>query len=96
MAIIVTFDLPGVTQGQYDGVIERLTDGGGFRKPSDLPVPGILTHAAGPTADGWHVTDVWESREAFDRFTEVLMPILVEVGIPTDPPRIFEAHNVVS
>ncbi|MFJ9604890.1 hypothetical protein ACIRS1_00865 [Kitasatospora sp. NPDC101176] len=96
MAIIVLFDIPGVTQAQYDAAIYRLTGGKGLHQPSDLPVPGLLSHTAGPTEDGWHVTDVWEARGAFIRFSEVLMPILEEVGIPTVPPRILEAHAVVT
>ncbi|MFD7902253.1 hypothetical protein ACFV4F_00250 [Kitasatospora sp. NPDC059722] len=96
MAIVVTFDIPGVTQAQYDGVIKALTGSTtGFNLPSDLPVAGIVSHVAGPTATGWHVTDVWESREAFDRFAEVLRPILQDVGIPADPPQVFEAYRVV-
>ncbi len=97
MAIVVVFDLPGVTQDQYDAVIKVLTGNVfGFNVQSDLPVSGIVSHVAGPTATGWHVTDVWESRDAFNRFAEVLTPILQDVGIPTDPPpQIFEAHRVV-
>ncbi|MEU9040212.1 MULTISPECIES: hypothetical protein [unclassified Kitasatospora] len=97
MAIVVVFDLPGVTQAQYDAVIKALTGGtSGFNVQSDLPVSGIVSHVAGPTDTGWHVTDVWESRDAFARFSEVLGPILQDVGIPTDtPPQIFEAYRVV-
>ncbi|MFF7991221.1 hypothetical protein ACFZDG_15710 [Kitasatospora xanthocidica] len=97
MAIVVVFDLPGVSQAQYDAVIKALTGStSGFNVPSDLPVSGIVSHVAGPTATGWHVTDVWESQDAFARFAEVLTPILEDVGIPTDrPPQIFEAHRVV-
>src|ERR1700730_371395 len=29
---------------------------------------GIISHAAGPTADGWCVVDVWSSQAQFDRF----------------------------
>ncbi|MEV7024712.1 hypothetical protein [Kitasatospora sp. NPDC093558] len=97
MATVVVFDLPGVTQAQYDAVIKALTGSTtGFYLPSDLPVSGIVSHAAGATSTGWHVTDVWESREAWDRFAAVLTPILQDVGIPTStPPQIFEAHRVV-
>ncbi|MGA5821849.1 hypothetical protein ACPC54_28780 [Kitasatospora sp. NPDC094028] len=97
MALVVVFDIPGVTQAQYDAVIKALTGSTtGFNLPSDLPVAGLVSHVAGPTGTGWHVTDVWESREAFERFAEVLGPILQDVGIPSDPPpQIFEAHRVV-
>ncbi|MBP0448121.1 MULTISPECIES: hypothetical protein [unclassified Kitasatospora] len=96
MAIITTFELAGVSQAQYDEAVDRLTGGAGLNRPSDWPVRGLVLHAAGPTPDGgWHVTDVWESREAFEHFAAVLMPILQEVGIPTTPPLVCEAYNVV-
>ncbi|MFD0276963.1 hypothetical protein ACFVHB_24080 [Kitasatospora sp. NPDC127111] len=97
MAIIAAFDFPEVTQEQYEEAVDRLTGGAGLNAPSDWPVRGLVLHAAGPTPDGgWHVTDVWESREAFEHFAAVLMPILQEVGIPTVPPLICEAYNVVT
>ncbi|MEV6976129.1 hypothetical protein [Kitasatospora sp. NPDC093806] len=98
MAIIVVFDLPEVSREQYEEALDRLTGGTGLNRPSDWPVRGLVLHAAGPTPDGrgWHVTDVWESREAFDHFAAVLMPILQEVGMPTTPPLICEAYNVVT
>ncbi|MET8700666.1 hypothetical protein ACFVUH_00880 [Kitasatospora sp. NPDC058032] len=98
MAIIAVLDLPGVTLEQYEEAVDRLTGGAGLNRPEDWPVRGLLLHAAGPTEDGegWHVTDVWESREAYEHFAAVLMPILREVGVPTAAPLICEAYNVVS
>ncbi|WP_406207017.1 hypothetical protein OH807_33965 [Kitasatospora sp. NBC_01560] len=97
MAIIAAFELPGVGQAQYEEAVDRLTGGAGLNTPSDWPVRGLVLHAAGPTPDGgWHITDVWESREAFEHFAAVLMPILQEVGIPTTPPLICEAHSIVT
>ncbi len=97
MAIIVVFDLPGVTREQYEESVDRLTGGTGLNRSEDWPVRGLLTHAAGPMPEGagWHVTDVWESREAFDHFAAVLLPILREVGMAAGPPMICEAYNVV-
>ncbi|WP_328953965.1 hypothetical protein [Kitasatospora purpeofusca] len=97
MAVIVVFDLPGVSREQYEESVDRLTGGSGLNRPEDWPVRGLLTHAAGPLPDGagWHVTDVWESREAFEHFSAVLLPILREVGMAGGPPLICEAYNVV-
>ncbi len=36
---------------------------------------------------GLHVFDVWESREAFNRFGETLLPVLAEVGADPGQPR---------
>ncbi|MCG6496056.1 hypothetical protein [Kitasatospora sp. A2-31] len=97
MAVIVVFEFPEVTQAQYQESVDRLTGGAGLNSPSDWPVRGLVLHTAGPTpGGGWHVTDVWESRETFDHFAAVLMPIFQEVGIPTTPPMICEAYDVVT
>ena len=61
MAVGMIMTFPGVTQEQYDTVMEQLNLGG--RMP-----PGGMSHAAGPTDEGWRVGDVWESQEAFDTF----------------------------
>jgi hypothetical protein len=51
---------------------------------------------AAPTPNGWFVTDVWESEEAFRRFGEVLMPMLEELGVRDVQPKIYPAFNVVT
>lgn len=97
MSIIMVVDYPGVTQAQYEQVTNNLTGGRGLvKKPSDWPVPGLISHAAGPSPSGWLVTDVWESKEAFQRFGEKLKPLLQEAGIPDSEPAIYEAFNVVT
>jgi hypothetical protein len=46
----------------------------------DAAVDGLLLHLARPTADGFQVIDVWESREAYERGTrEVVGPVSAEV-----------------
>jgi hypothetical protein len=87
-------EIPGGTREQYDEVCARLTGGRSLSSLSDWPVEGILSHAAGPTDDGWCVVDVWESEEAFRRFGEVIVPILQELGVPGEP-RVLPVHNVV-
>ncbi len=63
-----------VTQEQY----ERM--GAGLGKTASGP-DAILIHVCGPTEDGWRIADVWESREAFDRFADRrLIPAMVAVG----------------
>jgi len=97
MAIIVVFDIPGGTQAQYEQVTNNMTSGRGVVKtPSDWPVPGLISHATGPSPTGWFVTDVWETKEAFQRFGEKLAPLLREAGMPEVEPKIYEAFNVVT
>ncbi|GGR53960.1 hypothetical protein [Streptomyces roseolus] len=95
MAIIVTFDFPGAGQELYDTVVERMTNGRGFTRFADLPVVGLVSHAAG-TADGvFRVTEVWESQEALETHAKAFGPILAELGHADVRPTIVPAHNFV-
>jgi hypothetical protein len=92
MAIAVQLHF-AATLAQYDQVIEKM----GFKKGGSGP-PGLISHWVTATADGLQVTDVWESREQFDKFSEAKIgPITQEVGIP-GPPRseFFEVHNYLT
>ncbi len=50
------------------------------------------------TDEGIRVTDVWETREAFDAFAqEKIVPITQEVGIPGPPEmQLFDVHNYLT
>ncbi len=91
MAIAMMYDVPGVTQQQYDQVTEQLR-----RRSVTLPTTGQLLHAAGPIDGGWRTVDVWESQDAADRFfQEHLAPIFAEVGVTTDvQPQVFPVHTL--
>lgn len=65
---------------------------------------GLLLHWAGELDGKWTVTDVWESREAYDRFREErLFPAIRSVsgvdpasgGGPQPTITEFEVHNYV-
>ena len=44
-------------------------------------VEGLLVHLARETADGFQVTEVWESRAQYDRYVDdVLTPVLDELS----------------
>lgn len=94
MPILMVHDSPGATQEQYEQVIASLNGGRGLKSLSDWPVEGILSHTAGPTANGWRVIDVWGSEAAFQRFGEVIGPLLQEMGYPGEP-QIFQLYNFV-
>jgi hypothetical protein len=50
-------------------------------------VDGLLLHLARPTADGFQVTEVWESREEWERANrEVVWPVVAEVLRGQAPP----------
>lgn len=93
MPIMMVQEIPGGTREQYEQVAERLTDNG-FNAPGDWPVEGLLSHVTGPTDTGWIVVDVWESEEAFQRFGEIIGPVLQEIGMGGEP-RMTPVHNFV-
>jgi hypothetical protein len=96
MAVVLVHQGPSLTQEKYDEVVRRFGGGRGrMESPSDWPVEGLLSHAAGQAPSGFRVVDVWESEEAVQRFGDVLMPILQEIGV-TEEPEVYPAHAFVS
>jgi len=96
MPIVAVFESPTLTRETYEKSVEMLTNGKGrVESPSDWPVPGLLSHAAGQGANGFRVVDVWESEEAFERFGEELAPIMEALGIEGEP-DVYAAHTFVS
>ncbi len=82
-------DFPGATKEQYDQVIEKLNLGG-------KTAPGGMFHLASVTEEGVKVFDVWESKEAFDKFlSEKLLPIMQELGIKAGDPQVWPVHNIL-
>jgi hypothetical protein len=69
----------------------------GFR-PGGKGAPGGLFHWVTKTDDGIRITDVWDSKETFDKFAqEKIGPLSQEVGI-AGPPEItfYEVHNYLT
>jgi hypothetical protein len=97
MPIVVVFQTPTLTQEKYEQTVRKLTGGKRSRMESmaDWPVEGLLVHAAGQSAEGFRVVDIWQSEDAFRRFGEKLLPILKEVGVE-GAPEIYQAHAFVS
>jgi hypothetical protein len=87
--IVLAFD--GVGADQYWAVNEQLgikPDGTG-----DWPA-GMLSHAGGPTATGWVVAEVWNSKADQEAFmASRLGAALGAVGLP-DPAQIIESDLV--
>ncbi|MEV0982531.1 hypothetical protein [Streptomyces sp. NPDC049915] len=97
MPIVAVFDMPGMTQAQYEQSVEKVSGRPGpVKSPADWPVPGLISHTAAPTPNGWLVVDVWESEEAFQQFGETIVPILQELGFPEAQPKIYPVFNVVT
>ena len=87
--IVLAFE--GVGSEQYWAVNEKLginQDGTG-----DWPA-GIVSHAGGPTATGWLVTEIWNSKAEQEAFMgSRLGAALAEVGLPA-PSQIIESELV--
>jgi len=89
MAIMMRMDWPDATAEQYDelrNVVNWEQD----------KADGGLFHVAAFDEAGAHITDVWESAEHFQRFTdERLMPGVQKVGIAGEPlVTVLHAHAV--
>jgi hypothetical protein len=88
MAVGVVMEFEG-TLDQYDQVVERM----GLTPGGPTP-PGALFHWVTKTDNGFRVTDVWESREAFEQFAqEQIGPNAGAVGLGPPEPAYFDAHN---
>jgi hypothetical protein len=93
VAVAVQFDFPGASVSQYDQMTEMVG-----LLPGGPAAPQELFHCVMKTDDGLRVFDVWESREAFEKFLqEKLTPIFAEIGV-TSPPEVqfFEVHNYLA
>ena len=90
MPVAVVLDFKDATLEQYDGVVDKM----GFESGGKGP-PGALFHWVTKTDDGIRVTDVWESKEQYEKFAQAeIGPISQEVGVPNPPVlQFFEVHN---
>ena len=89
MAIAMHMHWPGVDADQYD----RLKDHVGWER--EAPQGGIL-HVTSFSPQGAHIVDVWESQEAFQRFSEDRpMPGVQELGIQGEPDvQFYPVHDL--
>lgn len=91
MAVAVQLDFEGASLEVYDQINERI----GLLPGGPPSAPEELFHWVRKTDEGFRVTDVWQSREAFEKFArERLYPVLEEVGV-LHPPTVqfFDVHN---
>ena len=70
----VTVDVPAPVEF-YDAIHATLLE------RTSAQVDGLLVHVARATDDGFQVLEVWESREAYDRYLDaVVLPVLTELS----------------
>ncbi len=88
--IVVIYEMQNMTAEQYDLIDSEL-------RSIEMTKPdGRLSHVSAASENGWYITDIWQSIEQLDKFSEILLPILEKSGIPSAPPRIFQIHNFIT
>ena len=80
MAIVMQMHWPEISLDEYDQARARVDWEGNHPE-------GAIFHVAWMADDGFHVVDVWESGDHFDRFVEDrLMPVVAgELGVTSQP-----------
>jgi hypothetical protein len=93
MAYGLVHHFPGGTKEQYEASIAAV-------HPADGVLPeGQIFHAAGPSAGGWTIIAVHDSKESWERFRNgILFPAFeqgIEGGFTTEPQEtVFDVHNL--
>jgi heme-degrading monooxygenase HmoA len=91
VAIVMVSDAGTDSVEQYDQVIKQL-DEAGHGNP-----PGRLSHTTALKDNGsYFVVDVWESPEAFERFAQVLVPLIEAVGGASPDVKVSPLHNMIN
>jgi hypothetical protein len=93
MAYGVVHHFPGGTKEQYEASIAAVHPGKGI-----LP-KGQIYHAAGPSAGGWTIVAIHESKASWEHFRdEVLMPRMkqgIQGGFAAPPQETaFDVYNL--
>ena len=92
MAYGVIHQFKGGTKDQYEASIAAV-------HPADGSLPaGQVFHAAGPSADGWTVFAMHDSKESWETFRDSILMPRMQQGIRggfTEPPQeaVFEVLN---
>ena len=94
MAYGILHQFPGGTREQYETSLAAV------HVTVDKLPEGQIFHVAGPSAGGWTVMVVYDTRESWERFRDgVLMPKLKQgvAGGFTTPPQetTFEVHTLL-
>ena len=93
MAYTIVHHFPGGTKEQYEASLAAV-------HPNRETLPqGQIFHAAGPTADGWTIVAVHDSKENWETFRDNILMPKMQAGIKggfAEPPQetAFEAYNL--
>ena len=93
MSYTIVHHFPGGTKEQYEASLAAV-------HPNRETLPqGQIFHAAGPTADGWTIVAVHDSKENWETFRDNILMPKMQAGIKggfAEPPQetAFEAYNL--
>jgi hypothetical protein len=93
MAYGIVHHFPGGTKEQYEASIAAV------HPTRDTLPKGQIAHAAGPSAGGWTIVAVHESKQSWEEFRDTILMPRMRQGIKggfTTPPQetAFEVHNM--
>ncbi|MBD0277855.1 MAG: hypothetical protein M3342_03510 [Bacteroidota bacterium] len=87
--LMVVFDFPTASEQQYKAAWDAIR-ASGHANPK-----GLIFHVGASKPDGgMMITDVWESEQAFNEFSKVLMPIIAQQGFPQTMPLMMPVSYV--
>jgi hypothetical protein len=89
MAVLLRFAPEKMNAASYYDVLKRL-DEAGAGSPE-----GRLYHVCFGDGDCLRVSDIWDTVESFQKFGEILMPIMQDLGIDPGEPEVIEVHNII-
>jgi hypothetical protein len=89
MAFVMRIVPPGLTAAKYSEVVKRLEDAGAGNPP------GRLFHVCFGDEANLRVSDIWDTRENFDKFFAIVGPIMQDLGLGAGEPEFFEVQNTI-
>jgi hypothetical protein len=88
MSVLVRYSPQGLTKETYDKVSAKMQE-------SDWPPAGLVLHVAFGDDGDLRVSEVWESQEQLEAFSEKLRPVLEENGVQmSGEPEFYDVHYV--
>ena len=95
VAVEMSFEGPGATLQNYFEAIQKM----GATPEGPHPDPACLFHWVTEHGNGFRVTDVWQTRQDFERFAQATIgPVSAQVGLPQPhpAPNFIEVANFLT
>jgi hypothetical protein len=90
MGIVVRFAPASLTAAKYDETVRLVDEALGGAAPD-----GCQFHVCFGSDGNLRVSEIWDSREQWEAFGALLMPILAKTGIDPGQPEVYEVHNIM-